>query len=122
MGAVPRLAAGFDVGHLAWAGADPVAMVTRYAGRVSDLHLKDLDLAVAAATRAAPTSYQEASSQRLFLEPGLGDIDLAGVIAALPEAFAGCLVIEVDRPSMEPDASARQSFAWVESVTATPLD
>jgi inosose dehydratase len=117
---VPGLSAGFDIGHLAWAGIDPSAMVSKYADRVADLHVKDLDLEVAAATRATPTADQDASARRLVLEPGLGGIDLTGVLEALPESFAGHVVIEVDRPSMDPDASARQSFAWVESVTGAP--
>jgi len=110
---VPALHAGFDVGHLAWAGIDPVAMVGRYADRVLDLHVKDLDLDVAARTRATPTTYQDASGQGLFRELGLGDVDLAGVLAALPGDFAGWIVVEVDRATMPPLASARQSLDWL---------
>jgi inosose dehydratase len=108
------LGASFDIGHLAWAGIDPVATVARYADRVIDLHLKDIDLAVAAASRTTPASYRATVDRGLFLEPGLGGVDLDGVIAALPRDFGGWLIIEVDRASMDPFQSALVSRAWAE--------
>jgi inosose dehydratase len=118
LAAIPTglLGASFDVGHLAWAGIDPATMLRRHADRLVDLHLKDLDLDVAAATRAAPTSYRAASDSGLFLEPGLGGLDLRGILDALPADFDGWLIIEVDKASMEPFASARASWAWVEAM------
>jgi sugar phosphate isomerase/epimerase len=109
------LGASFDVGHLAWAGIDPVKMLARHADRLLDLHVKDLDLGIAAASRATPTSYRRAMNNGLFREPGLGDIDLDGVIAAIPERWAGWVIIEVDRASMDPLRSAETSWAWVEA-------
>lgn len=111
--ALPNLWCGFDIGHLVWAGIDPVAMVSRHRDRVIDLHIKDMDLDVAAACRATATSYQSASARRLFREPGLGGIDLVGTLAQLPASFSGTVIVEVDRPSMDPDASARTSWRWV---------
>lgn len=111
---VDSLWAGFDIGHLSWAGMDPVEMVRKYSDRLLDLHIKDLDARIATASRAVPTSYREASVQRFFLEPGSGDIDLAGVLAELPSNFPGWVVVEVDRASIEPTASAKQSWRWIE--------
>lgn len=110
------LGASFDLGHLAWAGIDPVTMLTRHSDRIVDLHLKDLDLAIAAASRAEPTPYQVASDRGLFLEPGLGQLDLIGALEALPADFGGWVIIEVDKASMEPFASAQASWAWVEAT------
>jgi inosose dehydratase len=109
-----RLGASFDVGHLAWAGIDPAAYLRRYQDRLVDIHLKDLDLGIAAASRATPTPYYTVADQRFFLEPGLGDIDLEAVITALGVDFRGWVVIEVDRASMEPFESAKVSWRWVE--------
>jgi inosose dehydratase len=109
------LGASFDVGHLAWAGIDYVELIRRYRERMIDVHLKDLDLSIAAASRARPTTYYTVADQRFFLEPGLGDLDLAGVLSALGDDFGGWLIIEVDRASMEPFRSARYSWTWVES-------
>ena len=108
--------ASFDVGHLAWAGIDPVSTLTKYSDRLVDLHIKDLNLEVAAASRSTHTPYREATDRGLFLEPGLGGMDLDGILAALPEGFPGWIIIEVDRASMEPFASARASRAWLEAT------
>lgn len=108
------LGASLDIGHLEWAGIPSAAFVEKYRGRIVDLHLKDLDLDIAAASRSRPTPYYEVSDQRFFLEPGLGDIDLPAVLKALGDAFEGWILVEVDRPSMEPFESAEVSRAWVE--------
>lgn len=109
------LGASFDIGHLAWAGVDYRAMLRRHSDRLVDLHIKDLDLGIAAASRATPTPYYAVADQRFFLEPGLGDIDLDGVLADLNEyGFGGWVIVEVDRASMEPFESAKFSWNWVE--------
>ncbi|GAB3397239.1 sugar phosphate isomerase/epimerase [Humibacter soli] len=108
------LGASLDIGHLAWAGIDYRAMLRKHKSRLLDLHVKDMDLSIAAASRSHPTPYYEVADQRFFLEPGLGDIDLDGVLDDLAEGFDGWLIIEVDRASMEPFESAKFSWNWVE--------
>ena len=110
------LGASFDLGHLAWAGIDPVQMLRKHADRIIDLHLKDLDLSIAEASRATPTPYNTATDGGLFLEPGLGQMDLLGALETLPVEFPGWVIIEVDRASMEPFASAKASWSWVEAA------
>jgi len=90
-------------------------LLRRHHDRLIDLHIKDLDLTVAATSRAEPTPYYEASNQTLFFEPGLGGIDLVGVLADLNESgFGGWVIIEVDRASMDPFDSAKVSWDLVE--------
>ncbi|PRB00998.1 sugar phosphate isomerase/epimerase [Microbacterium sp. MYb64] len=115
LNAVPAslLAAGPDLGHLAWTGADIVAWVAAHADRISDLHVKDMDLGIAASARTTPTPYFDVMSRRFFLEPGLGDVPIREALAELPEDFAGTVLVEVDKPSMEPFASAKASWAWI---------
>jgi sugar phosphate isomerase/epimerase len=108
------LGASFDIGHLEWAGIPSAPFLDRYRDRLVDLHLKDLDLEIAAASRNKATPYYEVSDQRFFLEPGLGHIDLPNVLSALGDDFRGWIIIEVDRPSMEPLESAKVSWRWVE--------
>lgn len=107
------LAAGPDLGHLAWAGTDVVAWVAAHAGRISDLHVKDMDLALATRAREARTPYFDVMAQRFFLEPGLGDVPIREALAELPDDFGGTVLIEVDKPSMEPFESAKTSWAWI---------
>ncbi|MFT4233628.1 MAG: sugar phosphate isomerase/epimerase [Microbacterium sp.] len=119
LAAIPAglLGASFDLGHLAWAGIDPAAMIARHADRVLDLHVKDLDLAVAADTRARPVSYREATARGIFREPGFGDMDIDAALAALPEGWDGWVIIEVDRATMPPEQSAAESWKWVQART-----
>jgi len=109
------LGASFDVGHLVWAGIEPITLLQRYQDRLVDLHIKDLDLDVAAASRSRPTSYDRATNDGVFLEPGLGRIDLDGVIGALPSDFDGWIIVEVDRASIPPAESAALSWRWIET-------
>jgi sugar phosphate isomerase/epimerase len=120
LAAIPAslLGASFDIGHLAWAGIDPTAMVSRYADRIVDLHLKDLNMTIAGATLTEPTPYNTATDTGIFLEPGLGDLDLDGVLDALPDGWRGWTIIEVDRASMDPVKSADVSWSWVQARLA----
>ncbi|MEV0382718.1 sugar phosphate isomerase/epimerase [Nonomuraea sp. NPDC050643] len=104
------LAFGPDTGHLHWAGADPAALIARYRDRVGAAHIKDVHTAVA----AEGGDYWEATFARhLWTEPGQGDVDLKAALAALPEDFAGWLVIEVDVPDHgTPKDSAALSRQW----------
>ncbi|GAA1000642.1 sugar phosphate isomerase/epimerase family protein [Subtercola frigoramans] len=115
---IPELRASFDIGHLAWAGIDPSSMLQRYADRLGDLHVKDLNLTVARESRANPAPYKSTVDRGLFLEPGLGDLDVSGVLHALPAAFEGWIIIEVDRASMPPFDSALVSAEWMRSLLA----
>jgi sugar phosphate isomerase/epimerase len=110
------LGASFDIGHLEWVGIPSAAFLEKYRDRLVDIHIKDLDLDIAAASRSKPTPYYDVSDQRFFLEPGLGDIDLPSALKALGDDFGGWIIIEVDRPSMEPFESAKVSWTWVEET------
>ena len=113
-----RLGASFDIGHLEWAGIDAKKAIEKWGARVQDLHLKDLDLEIARRTREDGLSYERATDLGLYREPGLGQLDLPGILSALPDGFGGWVIIEVDRASMEPVASARHTAAWVADLVA----
>lgn len=112
------LGASFDLGHLAWAGIDPVAMIARHADRVVDLHVKDLDAVLAARWHETPLPYTEVGRHRFFLEPGQGDIDIDGALGALPADFGGWIIIEVDQVHGSPLQSAALSRAWADAHSA----
>ena len=110
---------GPDTGHLRWAGVDVPAFLSRYADRIGGIHLKDcfpdfLD-------GAGSGSYREQSdSKRLWAEPGLGVIDFAAVIAALPIDYDGDFMIEIDEPSVASNAeSHRMAYDW--AVRSLPV-
>lgn len=111
------LGASFDIGHLVWAGIDPIAMLTTHADRLIDLHIKDLDLEVVRSSREVPAPYLQTAGRALFQEPGRGDLDLTAVLAALPDSFGGWIIVEIDRTQRAPIESARLSWQWVLEAT-----
>ncbi|MER5789273.1 sugar phosphate isomerase/epimerase [Streptomyces sp. NPDC001980] len=107
------LAFGPDMGHLAWAGADPARLVRDYADRVASVHIKDLDLGLAAQAREAGWDYRKTVLAGLWSEPGHGNADIEGFVGALPEDFDGWLIIEVDRGARPtPEESVRLCGEW----------
>lgn len=106
---------GPDTGHLFWAGADPARLVKEYAARVACIHVKDVDAGAAAAAAEHGDDYRAATFDRhVWTEPGRGDVDLDGVIAALPEGFDGWAVLEVDVPNLPTRVeSARAGMSYL---------
>lgn len=113
-----RLGAAFDIGHLEWAGISAKDAIAKWSDRVQDLHLKDLDLDLARRSRDEGLTYERATDLGLYLEPGLGQIDLVETLQALPDGWDGWVIIEVDRASMDPVESAHHTARWVAEITA----
>ncbi|MGV9850734.1 sugar phosphate isomerase/epimerase family protein [Streptomyces sp. NPDC003442] len=104
---------GPDMGHLAWAGADAAQLVRDYADRVASVHIKDLDLGLAARAREAGWDYRKTVLAGLWSEPGHGNADIEGFVGALPDDFDGWLIIEVDRGARPtPEESVRLCGEW----------
>ncbi|UJP10519.1 sugar phosphate isomerase/epimerase [Microbacterium sp. KUDC0406] len=114
---VSRLGAAFDIGHLEWAGIDSKEALATWGDRVQDLHLKDLDLQIARRTREEGLGYEYSTDLGLYREPGLGDLDLPGILSTLHDDFDGWIIIEVDRASMDPADSAHHTARWVAEAT-----
>jgi inosose dehydratase len=104
---------GPDMGHLAWAGADAVQLVRDYADRVASVHIKDLDLGIAAQAKLDGWDYRKTVLAGLWSEPGHGNADVDAFVGALPDEFDGWLIIEVDRGAQEtPEESVRKCGEW----------
>jgi inosose dehydratase len=77
-----------DIAHWRQAAGDPAQAVRDYAGRMTFLHLKDLESPVPG---RPPESFR-------FVELGRGKVDLQGVFAALEATrYEGWAVVELDR-------------------------
>lgn len=88
---------GPDTGHLAWAGADPVAFCRDYAPRIKTLHLKDIDADVRDRGRAAGWDYGTFEQHGVFAELGEGCVDFPAILAILRDAgFSGWIIAETD--------------------------
>lgn len=105
---------GPDTGHLAWAGADPVAFCRDYAPRIKTLHLKDVDAAIVARGRGAGWNYRAFTAAGVFTELGAGSVDFPALFAALRQVdFGGWLIAETDvtqRPSALESATISREY------------
>jgi inosose dehydratase len=107
-----------DTGHLAAAGADPVAIVRADPERVRHVHLKDVSSALAAQVVAGSLTFADAVREGMFVPLGTGDVDVTGIVEALEGAgYQGWYVLEQDvmlpgEPAGEgPLADVRQCLA-----------
>jgi len=113
-----RIFVGPDTGHLAWAGADPVAFCRDYADRIKTVHLKDIHAAVAEQGRAEEWDYPTTVQHGLFAELGAGCVDFPAIFDTLRAAdFAGWVIAETDRTQRATALeSATVSRAYLRSI------
>jgi inosose dehydratase len=93
-----------DTGHLAAAGADPVAITAAWSSRVTHVHLKDVDSTLAQRVQRGEVPFGEAVRLGMFRPLGQGDVDIAAMVATLEAAaYDGWYVLEQDvKLSAEP--------------------
>ena len=76
----------FDMGHLMIGGTDPSAFVAEAFPRIRHVHLKDVDLGLAAPVLAGDQSIMQGVQAGMFTNLGAGDVPVAACIRAL-ESF-----------------------------------
>jgi sugar phosphate isomerase/epimerase len=96
-----------DVFHALLGGADPAKLIDRYKGRVTSLHLKDLNKSFPIKTGTA-TAPPEAD-----VPLGTGQIDMPAVFAAAKKASTSLYYIEDE--SSDPWGHIPQSLAYLKS-------
>lgn len=95
-----------DTGHLVIGGMQPLELLDRAADRVAHVHLKDVNLAVAAQVSAGTSSYIDAVHAGLYTPLGAGDLDIAAIVSALTEVgYRGWYVLEQDSALSDEPAS-----------------
>ncbi|HEV2742089.1 MAG TPA: TIM barrel protein [Rubrobacter sp.] len=86
-----------DTGHLAIGGSDPVEIAELAGGRVNHVHLKDVDLGLAARLAARELSFREAAHMGAFRPLGEGDVDVEAVLDRVEgSGYSGWYVLEQD--------------------------
>lgn len=95
-----QVQAELDTHWIARGGLDPAAYIRKYAGRMPQLHLKDI------------------GPNNEFVEIGAGVLDLPGVLAAARDAGAQWIIYEQDRCGGPAIESARLSITNLRKVLA----
>ncbi|MDI6100381.1 TIM barrel protein [Actinoplanes sp. NEAU-A12] len=103
-----------DTGHLLIGGMQPAELLGLAAARVTHVHLKDVDLAVAATVQDGSRSYIEGVRAGLYTPLGAGDVDIRGIVSALETAgYRGWYVLEQDCALEGPPAEGDGPFGDV---------
>ncbi len=113
-----------DTGHLLIGGTDPAVLASESSDRIAHAHLKDVDADLAAGVRSGARTYTEAVAQGMYRPLGQGDVDIAGIVAALTGAgYDGWYVLEQDTiltaeppPGAGPVDDVRTSLAYLRKV------
>ncbi len=109
-----------DTGHLLIGGTDPAELARDHPDRIGHVHLKDVNAALARRVRDGELGYQEAVRQGLYRPLGTGDVDIAGVVAALPD-YTGWYVLEQDTilgdATADPLIDVRRSLDYLLSLS-----
>jgi sugar phosphate isomerase/epimerase len=99
-----------DVFWVAVTGADPVALLQKYTGRVALVHLKDKAAGVPVETnegKVAPTTFKEVGS---------GSLDFRAILKAADAAGVEHYFVEQDQTPGDPVASLKKSFAYLQQI------
>jgi inosose dehydratase len=116
-----------DTGHLFIGGADPVLLARRYIDRVGLVHIKDVNMSVAAQLFDGELTLMTATQAGLFPPAGAGDVPIGAVIQALEESgYKGWYVLEQDvaltdgepAPGEGPVLGVRRSIEYLQSLAA----
>lgn len=111
----------FDTGHYAFGAGDQDGSLTRaglerFADRMTHMHYKDCEPAIAARSAAEGWDYFQSVGQGVFCELGMGCVDFAWTTQWLRErAYSGFITVEQDvLPGMgAPKESARRNREYL---------
>ncbi|SRR6266567_1846280 len=88
----------FDSGHMAFAGGDVVAMLSKHVKRVCHVHCKDVRPQVIRLARNRNWSFLESVINGAFTVPGDGAVDFRALVKVLYEnGYSGWLVVEAEQ-------------------------
>ncbi|GAA4638238.1 sugar phosphate isomerase/epimerase [Actinoallomurus vinaceus] len=93
-----------DTGHLMLAGGDPFQALSAWAGRITQVHVKDARHDLHAQARADEADLTELVRRGGFCALGEGDLDVLAFARALKNSgYTGWVVVEQDAPATGQD-------------------
>jgi sugar phosphate isomerase/epimerase len=100
----PRIGLCLDIGHTMRSGVEPSEAAEKYAGKLLDVHIKD----VSSATKEGTT-----------VEIGRGVIDIPRFLRTLIKiGYAGTVSLEYEKDGKDPLAGAAESVGYIRGVLA----
>ncbi len=109
-----------DTGHCAYAGIDPAALIRAYSGRITYVHLKDVNPQVREQAARKKLDFWQAYGAGIFCVLGRGVNDFRAVRDCLKTiGYSGWLTVEQDADPLgksEPVADAKESLAYLREV------
>ena len=122
-GSGPELGLLYDTGHLHFAGADPVAVLDKWADRVHHVHYKDVRQSVLDQIHAKDASFLDAVAGGAFTVPGDPDgcIDFDAVTTKLKAMdYSGWIVVEAEQdPAVAaPYAYSKMGYDYIVAACA----
>ena len=122
-GSGPELGLLYDTGHLHFAGADPVAVLDKWADRVHHVHYKDVRQSVLDQIHAKDASFLDAVAGGAFTVPGDPDgcIDFHAVTTKLKAMdYSGWIVVEAEQdPAVAaPYAYSKMGYDYIVAACA----
>ncbi|MBL8707439.1 MAG: myo-inosose-2 dehydratase [Rhodospirillales bacterium] len=98
VGTGPEVGLLLDTGHATYAGADPLALAKRHAGRIVHVHCKDVRRPVLDQALARRQSFLDAVVDGVFTVPGDGSIAYKPILSHLAgQGYRGWLVVEAEQ-------------------------
>lgn len=94
----------FDAGHMAFAGGDPLNVVSHHADRILHVHAKDVRRPVIDGLDRDRQSFLDAVLAGAFTVPGDGDLDYVRIVQGLfDRGYQGWFVVEAEQdPQLAP--------------------
>ena len=99
-----------DVFWVSLTGADPVALIKQYSGRIPLLHLKDK------AKGTAPETQESKVAPTTFTPVGAGAVDFPAVLKAAAAAGVEQYFVEQDHAQGDPIAALKQSYQYLRTL------
>lgn len=106
-----------DTASLTIAGTDPAAFVAAHPDRIGCVHLTDTDFVDTADTWKSPNpEFPEHRATQVFRDPGMGSVDLPGVVAALDRVgYPGPIVCSA-RQTRDPFRALLRTRAFLDHL------
>lgn len=94
----PDLGLVLDTGHLALVGADPLAFMDTYLGRIVHIHLKNVRPEMVKRVQTEPFPWRWALIDGIFTVPGDGGIDFRPILEKIENTgYQGWLIVEAEQ-------------------------